>query len=69
MQLNNVLFKKCALLIMVIRFAPNKNNQNVVEEQALWRNHKHFNNKQHVKIPLITLKVSAVCTVQQYLML
>ena len=35
MQLNNVLFKKCALLIMVIRFAPNKNNQNVVEEQAL----------------------------------
>jgi len=25
-----------------------------------------FNNNQHVKISLITLKVSAVCTVQQY---
>jgi len=25
-----------------------------------------FNNNQHVKISLITLKVSAVCTVQKY---
>jgi len=25
---------------MVIRFAPNKNNRKVVEEQAVWRGHK-----------------------------
>jgi len=24
----------------VIRFAPNKNNQKVVEQQAVWRGHK-----------------------------
>jgi len=28
-------FKKCTTLIMVIRFAPTKNNQKVVEEQAV----------------------------------
>jgi len=27
---------------MVIRFAPNKNNQKVVEDQAVWRGHKIF---------------------------
>jgi len=32
MQLYNVFFKKCTTLIMVYRFAPNKNNQNVVEQ-------------------------------------
>ena len=56
----------CTTLIMVIRFAPNKSNQKVVEEQAVWRDHKLFNNNQHVKISPVTLKVSAVCTVQQY---
>jgi len=29
-------------LIMVIHFASNKNNQKVVEEQAIWRSHKLF---------------------------
>jgi len=29
------LFKKCTTLLMVIRFARNKNNQKVVEEQAV----------------------------------
>jgi len=42
---------------MVIRFAPNKNNQKVVEEQAACY---------YVKIYLINLKVSTICTVQQY---
>jgi len=28
--------------MMVIRFAPDNNNQKVVEEQAVWRSHKHF---------------------------
>jgi len=46
---------------MVIRFAPNKNNQKVVEEQAVWRGTNSY-----VKISLINLKVSAICTVQQY---
>jgi len=47
---------------MVIRFAPNKNNnQKVVEEQAVWRGSNCY-----VKISLINLKVSAICTVQQY---
>jgi len=27
---------------MVIHFAPNKSNQKVVEEQAVWRDHKLF---------------------------
>ena len=45
---------------MVIRFAPNKNNQNVVQEQAVWRDTNCY-----VKISLINLKVSAICTVQQ----
>jgi len=27
---------------MVIRFGLNKNNQKVVEEQAVWRDHKFF---------------------------
>jgi len=47
---------------MAIRFAPNKNNnQKVVEEQAVWRGTNCY-----VKIALINLKVSAICTVQQY---
>jgi len=57
MQLKNVFLKKCTTLIMVIRFAPNKNNQKVVEEQAACY---------YVKIYLINLKVSTICTVQQY---
>jgi len=45
---------------MVIRFAPNKNsNQKVVEEQAVQRGTNCY-----VKISLINLKVSAICTVQ-----
>jgi len=48
---------------MVIRFAPNKNNnQKVAEEQAVWRGTNCY-----VKISLINLKLSAICTVQQYL--
>jgi len=47
---------------MVIRFAPNKNtNQKVVEEQALC-----CGTNCYVKVSLISLKVSAICTVQQY---
>jgi len=47
---------------MVIRFAPNKNNnQKVAEEQAVWQGTNCY-----VKISLISLKVSAICTVQQY---
>ena len=47
---------------MVIRFVPNKNNnQKVAEEQAVWRGTNCY-----VKISLINLKVSAICTVQQY---
>jgi len=43
---------------MVIRFAPNKNNnQKVIEEQAVWRG------TSYVKISLINLKVLAICTV------
>jgi len=47
-------------------FIPNKNNQKVVKEKAVWRGHKLFYNNQHVKISLILLKVSAIFTVQQY---
>jgi len=43
---------------MVIRFAPNKINQKVVEEQAVWRGTNGY-----VKISLINLKVSAICAV------
>jgi len=47
---------------MVIRFAPNKNNnQKVVEEQTLWRGTNCY-----VKISLISLEVSGICTAQQY---
>ena len=47
---------------MVIRFDPNKkNNQKVVEEQAVCRGTNCY-----VKIYHITLKVSAICMVQQY---
>ena len=47
---------------MVIRFVPNKNNnQKVVEELADWRGTKCY-----VKISLINFKVSTICTVQQY---
>jgi len=45
---------------MVIRFAPNKNKK-VVEEQAVWRGTNCY-----VKIPLISLKFPAICTVQRY---
>ena len=47
---------------MVIRFAPNKNNyRKVEEEQVVWRGTNCYD-----KISLISLKVSAVCTVQQH---
>jgi len=47
---------------MVIHFTPNKNNnEKVVEQQAVWRGTNCY-----VKISLITLKVSVICTVQQY---
>ena len=45
-----------------VRFASNKNNQKVVEEQEVWRGSNCY-----VKISLINLKVSPICTVQQYL--
>jgi len=32
----------CTMLIMVIRFAPNKNNRKAVEEQTVWRDYKLF---------------------------
>jgi len=44
-----------------VRFASNKNNQKVVEEQEVWRGTNFY-----VKISLINLKVSAIRTVQQY---
>jgi len=48
---------------MVIRFAPNKNNnQKVAEEQAVWRGTNGF-----VKIFLINLEVPAICTVQSFM--
>ena len=46
---------------MVIRFAPNKNNNQKVVEQAVWQDTNCY-----VKISLISLNVSAICTVQQY---
>jgi len=46
---------------MTIRFALNKKYQKVVEEQAVW----HGTNC-YVKISQIGLKVSSICTVQQY---
>jgi len=47
---------------MVIRFVPNKNNnQKVEKEQAVWRGTNCY-----VKISLINMKVSAICTGQQY---
>jgi len=61
MQLNNAFFKKSTTLIMVIRFAPNKNNNQTVVEQAVWRG-----TNCNVKISLINVKVSAIFTVQQY---
>jgi len=45
---------------MVIRFALIKNNQKVIEEQAVWRGTNFY-----LKISLISLNVSAICTVQQ----
>ena len=47
-------------------FAPKKSNQKAVEKQAFDVATNFFNNNQHVKTSLITLKVSAVCTVQQH---
>ena len=44
-----------------VRFASNKNNQKVVEEQEVWRGTNCC-----VKISLINLKVSPICTVQQH---
>jgi len=46
---------------MVIRIAPNKNNQKILEGQAVWRGTNCY-----VKISLISLKVSWICMVQQY---
>jgi len=46
---------------MVIRFAPNNNNHKVAEEQAVWQGTNCY-----IKISLPNLKVSAICTVQQY---
>jgi len=47
---------------MVTRFAPNKNNnQKVVEDQAVWRGTNCY-----VKISLIILKISTICTFQQH---
>jgi len=45
---------------MVIRIAPNKNDQKVLEEQAVWRGTNCY-----ARISLMNLKVSAICTVQQ----
>jgi len=56
MQLNN-LFKE----MYYVSFASNKNNQKVVEEQQIFRGTNCY-----VKISLINLKVSEICTVQQY---
>jgi len=47
---------------MVIRFAPDKNNnQKVAKEQAVWRGTNCY-----VNISLTNLKVSAIPTVQHY---
>ena len=47
---------------MVIRFTPNKNNnEKVVEEQTVCRGTNCY-----VKISLIILEVPAICTVQRY---
>jgi len=48
---------------MVNHFSPNRNIQK--KKKRLDVVIIFFNNNQHVKISLITLKVSAVCTVQQ----
>jgi len=45
---------------MVIRFALNKNKSKAAEQQAVWRGTNCY-----VKISLISLKVSEICTVQQ----
>jgi len=42
-------------------FASNNNIQKVVEEQEVWRGTNCY-----VKISLTNVKVSAICTVQQY---
>jgi len=60
MQLSNV-FLYTTFSIMVIRTAPSKNNQKFLEEQTVSRGTNCY-----VKISLINLKVSAICTVQQY---
>ena len=44
-----------------VRFASNKNNEKVVEEQEVWRDTNCY-----VKISLINSKVLEICTVQQY---
>jgi len=44
---------------MVIRFAPNKNSNQKVVELAVW-----WGTNCYVKISLINLKVSAICTLQ-----
>jgi len=50
---------------MVIRFAPNKNNnQKVVEEQAVWRGSNCY-----VKISLINLKFQQLARFNSTLML
>ena len=55
MQVNNLFWMYHVL------FVSNKNNEKVVDEQEIWRGTKCY-----VKISLINLKVSAICTVQQY---
>ena len=49
---------------MVIRFAPHKNNNQKVVEQAVWRGTNCY-----VKISLINLKVSAFARFNSTLML
>jgi len=44
-----------------VRFASNKTNQKVVEEQAVW-----WGTNCYVKMSLINLKVLEICAVPQY---
>ena len=53
---------------MAIRFGLNKNNQKVVEEQAVWRDRKLFNN-QHVKFLLSLQKFQQFARFNSTLML
>jgi len=44
-----------------VRFASNKSNQKVVEEQEVW-----LGTNCYAKISLFSLQVSAICTAQQH---